>query len=91
MTTMKSTSKKAQYYIQGYRRSRKTRLSDCYGRYSTLKARAEWALREEMKLTGGEDFRITSHSQNFFTCGWTTAEGNLRIETVSHSYLIILD
>lgn len=91
MTTMKSTSKKAQYYIQGYRRSYDSRLSDVYGTYSTAKARAEKELREQMLATGGEDFRIISHCCTFFTCGWKTAEGNLRVETPSNSYLIILD
>lgn len=91
MTTMKSTSKKAQHYIQGYRRSNKTRLSECYGSYSAEKGRAQIACLAVMSNTGGKDFRIVSHCPNFFTCGWTTAEGNLRIETASNSYLIILD
>lgn len=91
MTTMKSTSQKAQYYIQGYRHSKYDRLADCYGTYSTAKARAEKDLLEQMRETGGEDFRIISHCRMFFTCGWRTADGNLRVETPSNSYLIILD
>lgn len=91
MTTMKSTTQKAQQYIQGYRRSYHDRLADCYGRYSSEKARIERELLDTMKKEGGHGFRIISFCRMFFTCGWMTADGNLRVETPAHSYIIALD
>ena len=91
MKPMKSTSQKAQQYIQGYRRSYHDRLADCYGTYSYAKGRAQAELLEQMNNTGGHGFRIISFCRMFFTCGWMTADGNLRVETPSYSYLITLD
>ena len=88
MTTIKASSKRGQDYLAAYNRSRKTSLRDCYASFSTEKSRAERDLRIIMNETGGEDFRILSASRFFFTCGWRTADGDLRVETVSHTYII---
>lgn len=91
MTTIKSTTKKAQQYLDAYRASNRTRLSDCYGRYSDDKEKADKQCRAWMKEEGGEGYRILSFCRNFFTVGWKNPDGNLRVETPSNSYLIILD
>ena len=89
MKKIRSTSQRGQMYLEAYRRSNNSRLSDCYGRYSTEKGRAERDLIREMNETGGSGFKILSHSHFFFTCGWITADGDLRVETVSNSFLIV--
>lgn len=88
MITIRATTKKGQDFLDAYRRSRNTRLSDCYGRYSTDKARADRECREKMIKTGGEGYRILSYNQNVFTCGWRTTDGNLQVETHCNTYLV---
>ena len=92
MKTIKASSQKRQMYLDAYRRaSGRTSLRDCYRTYSTEKARAERDLRKEMNETGGDGFRILSASRFFFTCGWKTSDGDLRVETFSNSFLVIDD
>ena len=87
MKTINSTTKKGQNFIESYNRSRATSLSDCYGRFSTEKSRAERDCRRWMDDENGEDFRIISFNTFGFTCGWMTADG-LRVETACNSYLV---
>ena len=88
MVTIKSTTKRGAAWLAAYNYSNARRLSDCYGRFSCSKARAEndclrWYLEEN-----GDDFRIISFNTFGFSCGWRTADG-LRVETASGSYLVI--
>ena len=87
METINKTTKRGQRFINGYNRSRKTDLYDCYGRFSCEKARAQRDCREKMEREGGEDFRIIGYNSCAFSCGWMTAEG-LRVETVGGSYIV---
>lgn len=88
MKTLNPDTKKAQGYLDAYRRSRHTRLSDCYGSYSTDKARADKECRSWMEDEGGEGYRIISFCRNFFSVAWRNPDGALRVETPSSSYLI---
>ena len=42
-----------------------------------------------MRETGWSGYRILSHNQSYFTVGWITKDGNLRVETASNTYLVI--
>ena len=88
MITIKASTKRGQDFLAAYRRSTKTSLRDCYASFSTEKSRAEHDCKETMKKTGGEGYRILSHNQNVFTCGWITPEGDLRVETHCNTYIV---
>lgn len=87
MKTLNNTTKAAARFINGYFDSRKYSLSDCYGRYSFEKARAERWCKDQMTKENGYEFRIISFNTFGFSCGWLTAAG-LRIETPQNSYFI---
>ena len=87
MITIKSTTKRGAGFVASYNRSNRSRLSDCYGKYSTEKARAESNCRAWCNEEGGDGFRIMSFNTFGFSCGWRTAAG-LRVETPVNSYLI---
>lgn len=87
METIKATTKRGINFVNAYRVSRATELSDVYGRYSYEKARAYKWCREQMAKENGECFRIISAGCFFFTVGWVTDEG-LRIETAKGSYIV---
>ena len=89
MITIKASTKRGSDFLAAYYRSRDTRLSDVYGRYSTEKARAERDCLDTMRETGWSGYRILSHNQSYFTVGWITKDGNLRVETASNTYLVI--
>lgn len=88
MITIKSTTKRGAGYLAAYNRSNNSRLSDCYGKYSTDKARAEIYCLSCMSNEDGAGFKIISYNCNFFSAAWRTAAG-LRVETPSNSYLVI--
>ena len=88
MTTIKASTQRGQRFLDAYRRSHNTTLGDCYGSYSTDKARADRDCRDTMLRTGGSGYRILSYNQNVFTCGWITKEGDLRVETHCNTYLV---
>ena len=53
MITIKSTTKRGAGFVASYNRSNRSRLSDCYGKYSTEKARAENNCRAWCNEEGG--------------------------------------
>lgn len=88
MKTINKNTKTASRWISAYVRSRYSTLSQCYVNCSFAKRRAENECRSLMLADGGEDFRIISYNSMQFSCGWRLADGSLRIETASNSYLI---
>lgn len=87
METIKKTTKRGAGFMNAYRASSATELSDVYGSYSCDKARAYRQCREWCDKENGECFRIISAGSFFFSVGWLTADG-LRVETAKSSYLI---
>ena len=87
MEQINSTTKRGQRWIESYDRSTDSTLSDCYGRFSCAKARAERDCKNKMEKEGGEDFRIISYNTFGFSCGWRVP-GGLRVETSGGSYLV---
>ena len=87
MQTIKSTTQRGANFINAYNNSTNYTLSECYGRYSCDKARAERECREMKARENGQGFKIMSYNSFGFTCGWLVAEG-LRVETACGSYLI---
>lgn len=53
-----------------YRRADKKHLWQVYGRWSDAKQDAWEECFKECEDNNGEDFRIISHNQNEFTCGY---------------------
>lgn len=88
MITIKSTTKRGAGFLAAYNRSSNRRLSDCYGKYSTEKARAEKYCLSCMSNEDGAGFKIISYNCNFFSAAWQTAAG-LRVETPTTSILVI--
>lgn len=88
MKTINANTKQGQRFVEGYNRSRYYDLSDCYGRYSWEKERAQAECREMMRKDGGEGFKIIGFNTCQFSCGWRTPEG-LRVETACNSYLVV--
>ncbi len=87
MKTISATSKKGQYFVNAYNRSRYESISECYGRYSCAKACAERDCKGWMQEENGHDFRIIGYNSMQFTAAWRTADG-LRVETACNSYLV---
>lgn len=87
MQTINANTKRGAALVAAYNRSNNFTLSDCYGRFSHEKARAEKDCREKMTRENGHGFTITSYNTFGFSCGWKTADG-LRIETPCNSYLV---
>lgn len=53
-----------------YLRSTDYKLSDVYGKYSTLKERAFYYVQQEMEHLNGYDLKIISYNCQMFTCGY---------------------
>lgn len=87
MITIKTTTKRGAAFVDSYNRATNRRLSDCYGKFSTEKARAEKSCRAWMSEEAGDGFKIISFNTFGFSCAWRTAAG-LRVETPTNSYLI---
>lgn len=88
MITIKSTTKRGAGFLAAYNRSSNRRLSDCYGKYSTEKARAENNCRAWCSEEAGDGFKIISFNTFGFSAAWQTAAG-LRVETPTTSILVI--
>lgn len=87
MKTINNNTQRGRAFINAYYNSRAYSLSDCYGRYSFEKGRAEALCKRAMINEGGYDYRILSFNTFGFTCGWMTPAG-LRVETACNSYFI---
>lgn len=87
MQHINANTKAGSRYVNAWNHSQKFSLSECYGKYSTAKSRAEFLCKLAMYNEGGEGFRILSFNTFGFTCGWITPEG-LRVETPQKSLLI---
>lgn len=87
METIKATTKRGGRFMNAYKRSRATELSDVYGSWSCDKGQAYKQCREWCDKENGECLRIISAARYFFSVGWMTADG-LRVETAKGSYLI---
>lgn len=87
MNILKSTTKKAQAFINAYENSNIHSLRECYENFSNSKYIAYKNCIILMRLNNGHDFRILSYNTFQFTCGWKTQDG-YRIETRDNSYLI---
>lgn len=87
MKTINANTKAAARFINAYRNSFDYSLRDCYGRYSTAKARAEYLCRAMMEKENGTGFKILSFNTFGFSCGWMVGD-TLRVETPSNSYKI---
>lgn len=88
METIKLTSKKALHYIGAYNKSTAHSLREVYKTCSSKKVKAEQDCLNRCWKEHGEDFRIVSHSCDFFTVGWTLPNGDLRIRTVGGDKVI---
>ena len=87
MTTINKNTKKGQYYIDAYNRSKIVGIYDAYARPSSTKVRAYNYYYCICQNEKGKDFRIISTSGRFFSIAWKVPEG-LRVETYGNSYLI---
>lgn len=87
METIKATTKRGIGFMNAYKKSSATELSDVYGKCSFDKAKAYRQCREWCDKENGKCFRIISAGSFFFSVGWLTSDG-LRVETAKSSYLI---
>lgn len=87
MQTIKNTTKRGQRFIRAYENSGCFDLWDCYGRFSSAKARAEDCCREQMEKENGMGFKIISFNTCTFTAAWLVP-GGLRVETAQNSFFV---
>lgn len=92
MKELNYKTKKAQRFIELYKRSTDYCLSDVYGNGgSNLKNIAENNIIRAMNDAHGHGYKILSHSHMFFTTGWLSEkEGYLIVDTASETYMIKL-
>lgn len=72
---------------------RVSRISDIYGRYSWNKEKAfnDCFNKYCNEKYGNYDFKCTGHNSFAFSVAWMQEDENLRYETSSGSYLVILN
>ena len=87
MKTINNNTKKAQAYINAYKRSSIFDIYEAYANPSTAKTRADYNCRMMMQSEGGHDYKIISYNCNFFTVAWIAGNA-LRIETACNSFVI---
>ena len=87
MKTINNTTKKAQAFINAYKRSSIFTLREAYANPSTEKTRADYSCRMMMQEEGGHGYKIIAHSRNFFTVAWIAGNA-LRVETFANSFEI---
>lgn len=87
METIKATTKRGLSFINSFKASTATELSDVYSRPSWEKQKAYKWCREQMAKEGGRCFRVISAGCFFFSVAWVTEEG-LRVETAKGSYIV---
>lgn len=88
MKTIKSTTRRGQYYIRMYNASEWFSVNDAYKNPSWRKVQADEHCQCLRALEKGEGYRIIAANTQAFTAAWRTKEG-LRVETRSCSYIII--
>ena len=87
MKTLNNNTKKAQAYIDAYKRSSIFNIYEAYAKPSTEKTRADYFCREQMQKEGGHGYKIIGYNCNFFTVAWIAGDA-LRIETAYNSFII---
>ena len=87
MKTINNNTKKAQAFINAYKRSSIFDIYEAYAKPSTDKTRADYNCRMMMQEEGGHGYKIIGYNCNFFTVAWI-ARKDLRIETACNSFVI---
>lgn len=87
MKTINNNTKKAQAYVNAYKRSSIFTLREAYANPSTAKTRADYNCRMMMQSEGGHGYKIIGYNCSFFTVAWIAGDA-LRIETACNSFVI---
>ena len=87
MKTINNNTKKAQTFINAYKRSSIFDIYEAYTKPSTDKTRADYNCRMMMQSEGGHGYKIIGYNCNFFTVAWIAGNA-LRIETACNSFII---
>ena len=87
MKTLNNNTKKAQAYIDAYKRSSISNIYEAYANPSTEKTRADYSCRMMMQEEGGHGYKIISYNTFQFSVAWITGNA-LRIETACNSFVI---
>ena len=87
MKTINNNTKKAQAYINAYKRSSIFTLREAYANPSTEKTRADYNCRMMMQEEGGHGYKIISYNTFQFSVAWIAGD-SLRIETACNSFEI---
>ena len=87
MKTLNNNTKKAQAFINAYKRSSIFDIYEAYANPSTAKTRADYNCRMMMQSEGGHNYKIIGYNCNFFTVAWIAGK-DLRIETACNSFVI---
>ena len=74
MKELKYGSKKATALAQNYWNSYRRNLTECYGRFSSAKEKADFWCRHYMVENGGYDYRICTYNSQIFTAGFRFKE-----------------
>ena len=87
MKTINNNTKKAQAYINAYKRSSIFTLREAYAKPSTDKTNEDYSCRMMMQEEGGHGYKIIGYNCYFFTVAWIAGNA-LRIETAFNSFVI---
>ena len=87
MKTINNNTKKAQAFINAYKRSSIFDIREAYANPSTEKTRADYSCRMMMENEGGHGYKIISYNTFQFSVAWIAGK-DLRIETACNSFVI---
>lgn len=87
MKTIRKNSKRGQYYMYMYERTKAQSVEEYYKKPSSSKIQADSECRRQCQAENGERYRILSGNCFSFTAAWRTSKG-LRVETASNSFII---
>ena len=87
MKTINNNTKKAQAFINAYKRSSIFDIYEAYAKPSTDKTRADYNCRMMMQSENGHGYKIISYNTFQFSVAWIAGNA-LRIETAYNSFII---
>ena len=87
MKTLNNNTKKAQAFINAYKRSNIYSILEAYERPSSAKIQADYDRRSMKRSEGGHGYKIIGYNSSFFTVAWIAGNA-LRIETAYNSFII---
>lgn len=93
INTINGNTKRGQAIFNAWRMGEPAySIRSIYGRYSYEKEKAfNYCYSKYCEDEGASDFRCTGHNSFAFSVAWMTKNNNIRYETASGSYLVLMN